>query len=58
MFKVILTDTFNGYTKTVFPPAEKSTAIKIRDEMNRLNVEAARLTGNAIRYVYSILEIR
>ncbi len=58
MFKIILTDSFNDYCKTVFRCDNKTTAIQVRDEMNRLNEEAARLTGRAIRYVYSILEIR
>ena len=58
MFKIILTDSFNDYSKTVFRCNVKSQAIAIRDEMNRLNAEAARLTGRAIRYVYSIMELR
>jgi hypothetical protein len=58
MFKIILTDTFNDYSRTAFRSNNREIAIQIRDEMNRLNSEAARLTGQAIRYVYSIIQVR
>ena len=58
MFNIILTDTFNDYSKTVFRSNSREIAIQIRDEMNRMNQEAARLTGRAIRYAYSILQVK
>jgi hypothetical protein len=58
MFKIILTDTFNDYSRVAFRSNSRDIAIQIRDEMNRLNSEAARLTGQTIRYVYSVLQVK
>ena len=55
MVKIAMRDLETGNRKVVFTCATSGQAIQIAAEMNRLNEEAARLTGSAIRFVYMIL---
>jgi hypothetical protein len=55
MVKIALRDLQTNNRKIVFSCATSKQAIDVAAEMNRLNAEAARLTGTAIRFVYMIL---
>ncbi len=56
MFHILMRDKQTGFQHVAFRSNAYSIAVQIRDEMNRLNAEAARLTGQTIRFVYTILE--
>ena len=58
MTNVIMQHTTTKQTMFAFKCASTDEAIRVSDEMNRLNEEAARLTGSVIKFVYSILEIK
>ncbi len=53
--KILMTEIATGKTGFVFNQATSENAEKIVADMNRLNQEAARLTGKAIRFVFSII---
>lgn len=55
MVKVAMRDLVTGDRKVMFRCATSKQAIDVAAEMNRLNEEAARLTGTAIRFIYMIL---
>ncbi len=46
----------HGNSCTVFRCESEGIAKAIRDRMNSLNVEAARLTGQSVKFIYSILK--
>ena len=55
MTKVIMQHTTTGQTMLAFTCENVSQANSIAAEMNRLNSEAARLTGSIVRYVYTVI---
>lgn len=50
---VIMRDAQTEQKRKVFSPTTPANAFAISQEMNRLNSEAARITGKAIRFFYS-----
>jgi hypothetical protein len=50
-----MTDKQTKRNAVMFNCENSWVAMEIADEMNRLNKEAARLTGQAIRFFYTIL---
>jgi hypothetical protein len=50
--KIMMIDTQTGRKVVSFPNVMDYDVNRIVCEMNRLNEEAARLTGRAVRYVY------
>jgi hypothetical protein len=53
--KIKMTEIATGNCGFVFNNATADNAVKIVADMNRLNQEAARITGKAIRFVFSIV---
>ncbi len=53
--KIMMIDTQTGRKVVTFPNVMDYDVNRIVCEMNRLNEEAARLTGKAVRYVYSAM---
>lgn len=51
---ICMTDLETGKKMATFPTARTSDMGAITRELNRLNEEAARMTGRAIRYCYTI----
>ena len=52
---VMMMEKTTGKTAIVFRCENSLTARDIADEMNRLNQEAARLTGKAVKFIYAII---
>ncbi len=55
MFKITLTDTANLNSKVMFRTETLYHAEQIVKAMNALNVEAAKISGKMIRFVYTIV---
>jgi len=53
--RILMTKVSTGESGYVFNNATPADAAKIVEQMNRLDVEAARLTGQAIKYVFSLV---
>ena len=58
MFKVAMIDTVTGNRKIYATCPTSRDALAIQRHMNALNTEAAKLTGNAIRFFYMVLRSR
>jgi len=52
--RIVLTNLETGQKVAAFPPARSGDLFAIVHEMNRLNEEAARLTGTMVKFVYTI----
>ncbi len=55
MVNVMLRDLITNNQKIAFTCETGSQAINVARHMNHLNEQAAKLTGKAIRFVYTIL---
>lgn len=55
IFKVKATDLETGNAMIAYRCATHTDALNVCKELNRLNSEAARLTGKVIRFVYSVI---
>lgn len=51
---ICMTDLDTGKKMATFPTARVSDMSAITRELNRLNEEAARMTGKAVKYCYTI----
>lgn len=54
--RILMTEIETGKSGYVFRDAETHHAQEIVLTMNRLNEETARLTGKAIRFIYSFID--
>ena len=54
--RILMTEIETGKSGYIFREAETQHAQQIVLTMNRLNEETARLTGKAVKYVYSFID--
>lgn len=55
--RILMTELETGKSGYVFREADTQHAQQIVLTMNKLNEEAARLTGKAVKYVYSFIDL-
>lgn len=55
--RILMTEIETGRSGYVFREADTQHAQQIVIAMNNLNAETARLTGKAIRFVYSFIDL-
>ena len=57
MTKILMTKIETGESGFVFRDADTYNALQIVQRLNELNDYTAKLTGEAVKYIYSIIEI-
>lgn len=55
--RILMTEIETGKSGYIFREAETHHAQQIVIAMNKLNEETARLTGKAVRFVYSFIDL-